>query len=449
MRIVYGASTARLTDATDAEFRWIADYLTVTSHNGRAEETFRLFDPSTNTLPAGLVYNIRDTAAEDGHTVELVPQPVDNPLRIDRAADLAWLRDYQRAALDAAIDARRGIIHIPTGGGKTEVIVGLTRALPGRWLALVHRAGLAEQMAKRFELRSPGLRVGRFFDGRREHGDSGFTCVTLQTLHRAFANKDEEITRIALEAQGIVIDEAHTLPAWSFYNTVSKVRNAHYRFGVSGTPLARGDKRNVLTVAAIGEIVYTITTKELIDRGILAAPKIRMVTVAQTLAASRWPNVYTEGIVNSALRNGIVVDEVKRATKPCFVFVQAQKHGRELKKRIEREGMRAEFVYGEDKTDHRERALRDLDAGRLDVLVCSNVFQEGVDLPSLRSIIIAKGTKSVIASLQMVGRGTRLDKGKVDFEVVDFFDQGDETLARHARARRASYVSESYSVTME
>ena len=81
------------------------------------------------------------------------------------------------------------------------------------------------------------------------------------------------------------------------------------------------------------------------------------------------------------------------------------------------------------------------------MLICSKIFQEGTDIPELRSVVIASGGKSVIEAVQKIGRGMRMSKGKGDsFEVWDIWDTGRKMLAKHAKSRRKAYTDEGYEV---
>jgi superfamily II DNA or RNA helicase len=133
--------------------------------------------------------------------------------------------------------------------------------------------------------------------------------------------------------------------------------------------------------------------------------------------------------------------------KPALVFVKQVNHGKILKDRMEREGLKVDFVWGQKATSQRKAAIERLVRTDIDVLICSVIFQEGTDIPELESVLIAAGGKSVIATLQRIGRGMRMTAGKGNtFEVWDIEDSGVDALARHSRARRRAYEKEGYPV---
>jgi superfamily II DNA or RNA helicase len=357
------------------------------------------------------------------------------------------LRDYQRDAVEACISESRGIVQAPTGSGKTEVIAALGAEVPCKWLVLVHRKTLVNQAAERFEKRT-GLEEFIYESGMewREH-DMCFT--TFQTLHSRLQQNDQTAWQLIKEAEGLIVDECHVLPADTFYKTAMAADNAYYRIGLSGTPLARGDKRSLMAIAALGNVIYRISAEELIEAGVLAVPKIEMVEVEHTFEEKpTFRGAYGEGIIRSGKRNRAVIDCAKRAQKPCLLFVTQIAHGKALKDKLEKEGLKVEFVWGNEPEARRMAAIRRLEHLDTEVLISSVVMQEGVDIPSLRSVVIASGGKSVIATLQRIGRGMRTDGGKKsEFQVFDFVDHGDKWLYKHSLARMRAYKREGYTVS--
>lgn len=225
---------------------------------------------------------------------------------------------------------------------------------------------------------------------------------------------------------------------------------AAYRVGLSGTPLARGDRRSVQAIAALGPVIYRQRADELVKAGILARPQIKMAVVAQACSRPTWQGVYGDLVVRSAKRNAALVTMAQRCEKPALLFVKEVAHGKHLERALLNAGLRAGFVWGSHGSAYRRSMISRLVRADLDVLVCSVVFQEGVDIPSLRSVIVASGGRSVIAAIQRVGRGTRIERNhagvviKDSFEVWDVADRGHDWMERAAKERRRAYLHEGY-----
>lgn len=254
--------------------------------------------------------------------------------------------------------------------------------------------------------------------------------------------------------------------------------NAYFRIGLSGTPLQRGDKRNVLAIGALGRIIYRIRAKTLIDEGVFAYPRMRFVECDQSseipgptkcltcksegevydlileerivcepckgtgYRPPKYPVVYKHGIVESKIRERVCVQIAKRQAKPGMVFVEKLDHGKRLKRAFEKAGITVRFVWGAKKTEQRDRALHDLVRGHIDLLITTRIMQEGIDVPSLASTFNAAAMKSSIGVIQKLGRGARTTKTKTEFEVWDVFDKGFASLRKQANARKKAMADE-------
>lgn len=468
MWLSLGNLSTKLTQATDEERDWVIEYLSFTSTQYRGgrhpvQHTERMFSVQTQTFPTGFVQMLQRAAMSPEKTGNPLGFKVDivdarkAPCVPDANADLAWLRDYQLAAVDEAASRTRGIVSVPTGGGKGEIAVALPIRMPCKWGFFVHRMQLVDDIADRYERRT-GLSVGRIGEGEWDvPDDAQLICCSFKSVYDALTRGDPKAEALMQSLEGVMVDECHTLPAGTFYSTIMRARNAYYRIGLSGTPLARGDKRSVLAIAALGNIIYRIPAQLLIERGVLAKPKIRFVTVVQLSNRPTWQGVYGELVVRSVKRNLTIADICKQAEQPGLVFVKEEKHGHELASVIRRAGLKCEFVWGNHSTEARKRYVKRLMQGHFEFIVCSSIFQEGIDIPGLRSVINAASGKSTIATLQRAGRGMRVDRdvdgnvkdGGDEFEVWDINDAGNKWLEKHAKARIKAYQAEGHSVIVQ
>lgn len=447
---------ATLVQYSPEERRWI-DLYTSTESNGyrrgkwgrlSADDRVYMLDPITGRLPAGFMPLILKNAPKDGHVVEVEDLRGDPPCPVDDMADLAWLRGYQEEAVWSAAEASRGLIKVPTAGGKTEIFIGLTRALPCEWLFLVHRGDLVGQAARRFEKRT-GERAGTFEGGRWQKGSANITVSTFQALWRAMKRNDFDVRRLQACIQAINVDEVHAQPAETFYKAAMSLPAAYYRIGQSGTPLDRSDQDSLRTIGCIGPMVYKIRTDTLTEAGVLSRPEIYMVPCKQPgVTDCDWRTVYDQLIVHSSQRNDLVAEMAKRAEKPCLLFVDETAHADNIKARLERDGLRVDFVHGGHSLDWRQNAIRALVETRLDVLICTVIFQEGIDVPELESVVVAGGKASIVGALQRIGRGMRTAKGKTGFQVWDVHDRGQKWLSEHANERLKAYRKEGHTVTL-
>ncbi len=414
--------------------------------------------PYCARFPSGLLSTVVSTAAENGITINVtepegIPRTTYLPVNTPDPR-ISWLRGYQHDAVVKASIRKRGVLWLPTGAGKTEIAIGITRVMPGNWLFLVHRDTLREQTAERYKLRT-GLTPQVWGKGQIDHTNvwrEPFTVATFQSLkaglHRSTPEVKQATEKLLEEADGLIIDECHVCPADSFWQITMKCA-AQWRFGMSGTPLARGDRKAVYAVGALGPLIYRIRPEVLIQAGVLARPRIEFKKVPHEPGTyGRWATIYRHEIVQYTPRNQLIADTVSTADKPCLVFVSQLEHGKDLLKRIKAYGINAEFVFGEKPLDYRKAVVSRLERGDIDVLIASVIFQEGIDIPCLASVVMAAGGKSEIGVVQKIGRGLRVQPGKTTCTIHEFYDEGIEVLEKHTKARIKTYQREGYEVVI-
>jgi superfamily II DNA or RNA helicase len=473
----------KVVQGTQNELDWLKHYLTyqdltklfMSQKFGRGNATSCLLDRRGNRFPTGLLPMVIRAAHDDiddafdkqldgvyGERSEKGLDPKrEYVITVDDArrppcewywdVDLEWLYEFQyQAVWLVGHHIPRGILKLTTGAGKTEIACGLMMALPCHWLFVVDSADLVWNAARRWEKRTGGMGYGIIGDGhKRIDPDGRATFATFQSLHAMSQKKDPLFRELVSSTQGVIADEVHTAASPTEFKAVQELRNAYFRIGLSGTPLERGDKKSIKTVGAFGPIIYRVMPRELIDMGVLAEPIIRFVQHKEDAGTATWQPAYKKVIVESKSRESLVLDMVQVCRKPAFVFVEKKQHGHDLTKVIQKAGMSAEFVWGDKNTKQRDAALQRLERADLDVLVCSRVFQKGIDLPSLGSVVNAAGMRSTIAALQRLGRAMRSDKGrKTTFEYWDVKDEGDRFMGRHANERLRAFRKEGYDVTV-
>ena len=261
-----------------------------------------------------------------------------------------------------------------------------------------------------------------------------------------------------------------------------RTSRAYYRVGLSGTPEDRSDRRTLLIHGALGKIVYSIPAQLLVEKGIISQPHIRMVKFDDPTAVDP-PNVmcwlcrgttrvqdpilgseecskcrgkgeipphpskrYRALVAESAARNELVMRLIQIAAKPCMVFVEWRNHGLTLLEDCRRSGFSVEFAEGSKRVAQRKAIERRLRDGDLEVCISTRVFQEGIDVPNVASVVRAAAMKTGIAALQQLGRGSRVTVEKTEFEVWDIFDRYPDQLVRQARARKKAYEKHGYAV---
>lgn len=467
MKIVLGNINTRVEGASPQEIEWLDKYLSWEDPSARRSPLFQsgewdgrhhIFNHKNSTLPTGLSYAVATAAKRTGLPIQ-VEDDRKVPKVTQRGIPTGWLRDYQEAAVKACLNPLRplrgrGVVQIPTGGGKTRCVVALTYAEPCRWLFIVDTKDLLDQGASAYE-KLTGLPAGRVGDGQWKVEQ--FTVATMQTLLDNLSNaKGRALMR---ETQGVCIDEVH-VAATRGYRKILASTDSYWRLGFSATPMGREDNRDLLMVGSVGPIIYKISPQQLISQGLLVQPNITFATGPEQpevywnpVAAAKmkggvekaWPVAYEIGIVTSEARNDLLVKLAQRTAKPALLFVKAILHGQHLAHRLTKAGLSVDYVHGADNRQSRKNAIKKLEHGDIDVLVCSGIFNKGIDIPEVRGLINGAGGKSVHQAIQRLGRGTRIAEGKTEIEFWDVWDKG-PWINRHSKIRAKAYRDAGYVV---
>ncbi len=456
MKLELTPNYARVLEATDEQWDWIRDYLSIKEQQfrknyrtGRAEHAGAekiSFVKRDGSFPAGFVRSVAANCKQKEWGLEyvnLLPEPSTPP---DDTADISFLRPYQLEAVEMVVKRRRGVIQHPTAAGKTIVFVGMSMRIPIHWVFLVRQKDLLYQTAEKYE-RHAGKTVNLIGDGKVDlSGTGNVTVATAQTL--SAKRGDPIIWDHLSDAEGVVVDECHTVPGDQLYRFIMVTSQAIYRVGLSGTPFARSDTKGALTIGALGPIIHKRRADELIAQGYLAEAIIEMHEHHGESAAATQPGAYNELVVRSVSRNKLIVKLMQRADKPNLTFVKQVKHGHQLVARAEKAGLKVEFVWGNKNTDSRKASIKRLVRGDIDCIVASVVFEQGIDIEDLASGVNAAAGKSARAALQRLGRGMRRPDGKTSFQMFDVYDRGNKWMEKHARSRQRAYESEGHKVTV-
>jgi superfamily II DNA or RNA helicase/HKD family nuclease len=119
-----------------------------------------------------------------------------------------------------------------------------------------------------------------------------------------------------------------------------------------------------------------------------------------------------------------VVDQVTRHADPtamrCLGFCVSIEHAQFMARHFNAHGIRSVAIWGDSPKSERESALKDLAAGRVNVVFSVDLFNEGIDVPVLDAVLLLRPTESPTLFLQQLGRGLRKAPDKSYCTVLDF-----------------------------
>jgi superfamily II DNA or RNA helicase len=399
-------------------------------------------------FPAGLVPYVltRLASAPAINDTRVRPAPCD---AIAPASLSVALAAHQEEAVSAGYREGRGIIDHCVGAGKSWVLAELVRRCGVPALVLVHTKELLRQ---NFEVLREVLDIPNFIgwigDGQWE--PNWITVATYQSINAAMRHYPKDVKRFMAQVQNVLVDECQHSLAPTYESVLKMTTEAYYRFGLSATPFRSDDDETFLKVTGwTGPVLSRVGPKEGVDVGRLVPADIYMVDYGAQDNGLPWPRQYEVGLVEHYGRNKTIADIVAAAPKPVLILIERLKHGIQLKAALVRSLLDAPvknwatlgYINGTDTSKFRADMLKLFKLGSLRVLISSIILDEGVNLPDIRTLVLAGGGKAKHRLIQRVGRGQRKTEGKSSLIVFDMDDKG-KYLGAHARRRAKTYERE-------
>jgi len=302
------------------------------------------------------------------------------------------LRDYQvrgLAEIEAALasDARRVLAVAPTGAGKgTMAATLMARAVQQgkRALFLVHRREIVLDVARRVQT-EVGREVGLILPGKRPLPDARVQVASVQSLLRPGCGLPQ--------ADLIVPDEAHHYAADEWRGVLEAYQRTPM-VGFTATP-QRADGRAMGDV--FERLVVVVGYAELIKAGhivgcdVLRPPHRLGIDLAQEPVAAYQR--YANG-------------------RPALVYMRRVHEAMRVAKAFGDVRVAAAVVHAKTPKAERDETMRKLGDGSLTVVVNVYALTEGVDVPRVSAIVLARTCDHASTYVQIVGRGLRAHHGK-------------------------------------
>jgi superfamily II DNA or RNA helicase len=387
-------------------------------------------------FPTGLLSLVVNGLEKAGWEVNVIDNTVVLPHRhilVDSLHGIK-LRDYQHEAAETMTNYRRGVAGMATNSGKTEVMAAILWSLYlPQTVVIVHRKELMYQTARRLEKRL-GCKVGIYGDGVKSK--KNITVAMIQTLAR-----DKKIDFTG--NQVVISDECHHLSSNQMMDIMFKIPGS-YRYGFSGTPLKYEVLADMKLAAATGDILCTTSNAFLVKEGYSAVPKV-YVHVVESYDVDEWEldyqSAYDKLIVSGEVRNKLIVKLAKESKGLVLILVNRIDHGKTLTDLLPN----SVFVSGNDEAEYRNSVLDRMRTGDPGVFIATPIYDEGIDVPAVDTIILAAGGKSHVKLLQRIGRGLRKKEDKENILTVhDFLDDTNMYLLEHSHERADTYASEKF-----
>ncbi len=358
--------------------------------------------------------------------------------RADAAFTLVTLQAYpfqlailDRLAAERAAGHQRNLIVAATGTGKTVVAAfdyaRLTRAagVPPRLMFLAHRYEILAQARDTFRHVLGDAAFGELLSGGQEAERGDHVFATVQSAAGLLERFPSD------HWTHVIIDECHHLPATTYQNVITQLRPTTL-VGLTATP-ERMDGRSLLPdfdgrIAAELRLWHAMEQQLLVPfdyYGIADGTDLRRVKWAR----SGYDLGSLEGLyTGNEARADLILRQLERRVADLrqirgLGFCVSVEHAEFMAAHATARGVPAIAVHGGSPTAAREDVPRRLREREVNLVFTCDLYNEGVDLPFVDTLLLLRPTMSATLFLQQLGRGLRLHADKDACLVLDFIGQ--------------------------
>lgn len=426
--------------------------------------TVQFLNLKTRRFSVGLWPHVKRWLKLNGHefTVFLAKR---KPLAIKPTVDCLRgiiLRADQLDAINRWLNNHGvGLIWCPAGSGKTEMACCAIKLLSDyrltrKVLFVANGLDLVNQAISRIKDRL-GINAGRIGSGVFNTSPP-IIVASIQTLDsilkRRVDRRHNELRLLLEVVDFLVFDEVHHSRSNQTKRLMKSAVSLRFKLGLSAQPFHKYDENNlsvmtaedVSVLASMGPVVARVKSSDLIKQGRLAKPTLFIFPVQAkeelTWNESRKLHLFENKTIYNIV--GRCVRLASRAGVASLVIAgSSRKFGRSLLSAINEQGVEAVNLHGNISDSVRERFRSQMNKGKLHCIVATTIYDEGVDLPNIKQLVLANGGLSPIKIEQRIGRGLRKKSfGSNAVVIVDFMFYGNRYLRRHSLARLRRYIAE-------
>jgi superfamily II DNA or RNA helicase len=373
------------------------------------------------------------------------------------------IRDYQDRAVRAALSNHRGILLSCTSSGKSLMLFNIIKSIRKQnfknILLIVPNIMLVDQMYDDFESygwQNLDKEVERLGGGHEAYFDKPVLISTWQSLQNKEADFFEKF-------DALFIDECHGSKASVLSKLTKQCINARFKIGTTGT--LPTDKSDLLQIKSVlGDVIFELKSKELIDVGVLT--KIQIANVI-----AKYPPEFVKMNKSRSYPEEVkMVEEYEDRNKVLkliidhtdpkhniLLLVNHLKHVKLLQEWIEKEypDKKVSVITGSVSGDERSEIRKGIEEEDGTILLATYAtMSTGVNMPKLHDVILYSNSKSKIKVLQSIGRGLRKHATKnliVLYDVADDLSYKTRTgrvvdnyLMKHWKERMTYYKEQEF-----
>lgn len=364
------------------------------------------------------------------------------------------LREHQVNAVNACLQNYHGMLLASTSSGKTLITAALSKTVEahGRSIVIVPSTDLVQQTYNDYEM--CGLDAGVFYGDKKElnHQHTITTWQSLNSLWKKTKKGEIEMTEQDVYdfIDGVVcviVDEAHTSAADALQQVLGNVmKDIPLRWGLTGT-IPKDPVMAAKIRCNVGDVIYTISAKELQDKKILSTCNVNCIKLKSSLKFATYAEemkylvtdrdrmAYVASLIEAIAESGntlVLVDRLEAGELLCeFLGIP-----------------KSEFVRGNTKKKDREASYGEIRWADNKILIATyGVASTGISISRLYNVVLIEPGKSFVRTIQSIGRGLRRAEDKDHVEIYDL-SGSNKFSAKHLRERITYYKEVQYPHTI-
>lgn len=396
------------------------------------DEEFQLYDPNNETHKAELKKALTRESGKPEYNADIITTFFDiRP------------KPFQQIILDQLQNERdhgryKNLLVSATGTGKTVMAALDYRRICSqeggqpRLLFVAHREQILQQSLQVFRHVLRDSNFGELLSGNHQPDSDSHLFATIQTLNsRDYTTRhDENYWNM------VIIDECHHIEAASFQR-ITEALTPKYLLGLTATP-ERADGLNIMRhfdPRPDGSPAVQLRLWHALEQQLLAPFEYYACDDGVNYRGINWRSANERSQLDNLLsESDIRALAVLRAWQEhvnninecrALAFCVSVQHAQFMTDYFCDKGVKAKLLTGETPQNQREQIKRELEQRDINIIVTVDLFNEGVDLPYVDTLLLLRPTQSVSLFQQQIGRGLRLFEGKESCLILDFVGQYD------------------------
>lgn len=320
-----------------------------------------------------------------------------------------------------ANNEKKALVVAATGSGKTYLsLLDILKVKANRVLFLVHRENILIKAMNTFTLHIKEKSTG-LFTGNKKELDKDYIFSTIQTMSKNFNSFKID------DFDYIVVDEAHHITSKS-YKLVLNYFKTNFLLGLTATP-NRMDNESIYEFFD-DNIAGDISISDALSNKLIVPFHYYGISDIKDIDYTKF-NLTDINELSKALminrRVDLIIEQMRFYSysgekRRALAFCCSKKHCEYMNIEFNKKGIKSISLTSEDSIVNREKYINELedDNEQLEVIFTVDIFNEGIDIPSVNTVLLLRPTDSSIVFTQQLGRGLRKHKDKEFLTILDF-----------------------------